>query len=473
MMRLTEAAKVLQAKVAGFDVAFEGVSTDTRTLKQGHLFVAIRGERYDGHGFLAAAADAGAAAAMVDSAGDKAQSRLPLLVVDDTRLALGRLAGHWRGRFRMPLVALTGSSGKTTVKEMLAAILRHAAGGGASRAGTADPVLATRGNLNNDIGLPLMLLDLRQAHHYAVIEMGMNHAGEIRYLAQLADPDVALVTNAGRAHIEFLGSEEAIARAKSEIFESLRPEAIAVFNADDVFAPLWRELTRGRRCVTFGLEQAADMSGTYQLRELESDIVLKSSSGQAPVRLSAPGVHNVRNALAAAAAATALDVPLGVIAAGLERFSGIKGRLQRKRGLNGAVLIDDTYNANPESVRAALCVLAQAPGRRIFVFGDMGELGREAARLHAEIGACAKEAHLECMLTLGESSAEASRTFGRNAKHFSLIEDLLADLQSALAPDVTVLVKGSRFMKMERVVQALERDDKREAQAVRREEKKA
>jgi UDP-N-acetylmuramoyl-tripeptide--D-alanyl-D-alanine ligase len=472
MIRLLEAAKVLQAKIAGVDLAFEGVSTDTRTLKRGNLFVALRGERYDGHGFLAAAADAGAAAAMVDRSGSSMQTPLPLIIVDDTRLGLGRLAAHWRSRFRMPLVALTGSSGKTTVKEMLAAILRHAAAG-TSGAGAADPVLATRGNLNNDVGLPLMLLELTQAHRYAVIEMGMNHAGEIRYLAQLADPDVALVTNAGKAHIEFLGSEEAIARAKGEIFESLRPEAIAVFNADDVFASLWRELTRGRRCVDFGLEQAADMSGTYQLRELGSDIFLNSSTGQSRVRLSAPGVHNVRNALAAAAAATALDVPLSVIAAGLERFSGIKGRLQRKRGLNGAVLIDDTYNANPESVRAALSVLAQAPGHRIFVFGDMGELGREAARLHAEIGACAKEANLARMLTLGENSAEAARVFGRNAKHFSCIEDLVADLQDALAPDVTVLVKGSRFMKMERVVQALEQDDKREEPGVRREEKKA
>jgi UDP-N-acetylmuramoyl-tripeptide--D-alanyl-D-alanine ligase len=471
MMRLIEAAKVLHAKVAGDDVRFEGVSTDTRTLKRGNLFVALRGEHYDGHSFLAPAANAGAAAAMVDT--ESAGRELPLLVVDDTRLALGSLAAHWRGRFSMPLVALTGSSGKTTVKEMLAAILRYGAGTGANQADAADPVLATRGNLNNDIGLPLMLLELTQEHRYAVIEMGMNHTGEIRYLARLADPDVALVTNAGRAHIEFLGSEEAIARAKGEIFESLRPAAIAVFNADDVFAPLWREATRGRRCVDFGLERPAAVSGTYHLRELESDIALRTSSGEINLRLSAPGVHNVRNALAAAAAATALDIPLSVIAAGLERFSGIKGRLQRKRGLNGAGLIDDTYNANPESVRAAISVLAQAPGRRIFVFGDMGELGGERARLHAEIGAFAKEARLERMLTLGESSVEASRTFGRNAKHFSSIEDLVADLQDALAPDVTVLVKGSRFMKMERVVQALAADEQREERGERREAKKS
>jgi UDP-N-acetylmuramoyl-tripeptide--D-alanyl-D-alanine ligase len=455
MMRLSEAANAVDARLVGGDVDFSGVSTDTRTLKRGNLFVALRGERYDGHGFLRAAAGAGAAAAMVDTVFSlQAAERLPLIVVDDTRLGLGRLAAHWRSRFRMPLVALTGSSGKTTVKEMLAAILRHAlrdAGGAAE-----DPVLATRGNLNNDIGLPLMLLELTPVHRYAVIEMGMNHAGEIRYLADLADPDVALVTNAGRAHIEFLGSEEAIARAKGEIFESLRPEATAVFNADDRYAPLWRELTKSRPCVDFGLEHAAAVTGSFRLRELESDIVLRHSSGEANVQLGAPGVHNVRNALAAAAAATALDIPLNVIAAGLGRFSGIKGRLQRKRGRKGAALIDDTYNANPESVRAAISVLAQAPGRKILVFGDMGELGPDAPRLHAEVGAVAKEARLDRMLALGTNSAEATKAFGADAKHFTRIEDLLEDLQDALAPDVTVLVKGSRFMKMERVVNALE-----------------
>jgi UDP-N-acetylmuramoyl-tripeptide--D-alanyl-D-alanine ligase len=455
MMRLTEGAKVLGAKLVGADAKFTAVSTDTRTLKAGNLFVALRGERYDGHGFLAAAADAGAAAAMVDTSFPaQAPGRLPLIVVDDTRLGLGRLAAHWRSRFTLPLVALTGSSGKTTVKEMLAAILRHASR--AADGATQDQVLATRGNLNNDIGLPLMLLELAPAHRYAVIEMGMNHAGEIRYLAELANPDIALVTNAGRAHIEFLGSEEAIARAKGELFESLRPGATAIFNADDRFAPLWRELTKGRLCLEFSLEHPAAVTATYKLRELESDIVLRHSSREASVRLSAPGVHNVRNALAAAAAAAALGIPLSVIAEGLERFSGIKGRLQRKRGRNGAMLIDDTYNANPESVRAAITVLAQAPGRKVFVFGDMGELGHDAPRLHAEIGALAKEAQLDRMLALGENSAQAAKAFGTNARHFTRIEDLLRDLENTLAPDATVLVKGSRFMKMERVVNALE-----------------
>jgi UDP-N-acetylmuramoyl-tripeptide--D-alanyl-D-alanine ligase len=456
MMRLSASAKALGAKLLGGDADFDGVSTDTRTLKRGNLFVALRGERYDGHGFLAAAVKAGAAAAMVDTSfTPQAADGLPLIVVDDTRLGLGRLAAHWRSGFRMPLVGLTGSSGKTTVKEMLAAILRHACRD-ITGVATEDPVLATHGNLNNDIGLPLMLLELTAAHRYAVIEMGMNHAGEIRYLADLASPDVALVTNAGRAHIEFLGSEEAIARAKGEIFESLAPGATAVFNADDRYAPLWRELTKGRPCVDFGLEHSAAVTGSYKLRELESDIVLRHLSRESKAKLGAPGVHNVRNALAAAAAATALEIPLNVIAAGLERFSGIKGRLQRKRARQGAVLIDDTYNANPESVRAAISVLAQAPGRKVLVFGDMGELGHDAPRLHAEVGVVAKEARIDRLLAFGENSVEATKAFGGNAKHFTRIEDLLEDLQSALAPDVTVLVKGSRFMKMERVVNALE-----------------
>jgi UDP-N-acetylmuramoyl-tripeptide--D-alanyl-D-alanine ligase len=454
MMRVTEAASLLNAKAAGADVTFTGVSTDTRTLKRGDLFVALRGDRYDGHAFVQAAAAAGAAAAMVDSAGSNGARKLPVLIVEDTRRALGRLAASWRSRFGLPIIGLTGSSGKTSVKEMIAAILRHAC----AQSGTAqdDAVLATRGNLNNDIGLPLMLLELRSSHRYAVIEMGMNHAGEIRYLAELTRADVALVTNAGRAHIEFLGSEEAIARAKGEIFESMQADATAVINADDRFAPLWRDLARGRRVIDFGLEQSAAVSGSYKLGEDASEIVLRSAGVEARTRLNAPGVHNVRNALAAAAAAVAIDMPLETIAAGLAQFSGIKGRLQRKHARKGAVLIDDTYNANPESVRAAIAVLAQAPGRTVLAFGDMGELGSDAPRLHAEIGTCAKEAGVNALLALGEHSARAVQTFGQGARHFERIENLLEAAENMLAPDVTVLVKGSRFMKMERVVAALQ-----------------
>ncbi len=467
MMRLSDAAAALGVEAGNPDVEFTGVSTDTRALGQGDLFVALRGERYDGHRFLAAAAASGAAAAIVDAPGiEGAPPGLALLVVEDTRLALGRLAAHWRSRFAIPLVGLTGSSGKTTVKEMLASILRAAVTATDANTTPEDRVLATRGNLNNDIGMPLMLLELGPQHRYAVLEMGMNHAGEIAYLTRLAEPEVALVTNAGRAHVEFLGSEEAIARAKGEIFEGLRPDGAAVVNADDAFAPLWRGLTKDRRRVEFGLEQPAAVTGSYQLLDFESEIVLKTPGGEATTRLSAPGVHNVRNALAAAAAAVALEIPVGVIAEGLGRFTGIKGRLQRKDGCNGAALIDDTYNANPESVRAAIDVLARAPGCRILVFGDMGELGPGAPQLHADAGAYARDAGIDRIMTLGALSARAANAFGAGAIHYHRIEDLLADLAGALARDVTVLVKGSRFMRMERVVEALAADLKRETSAL-------
>ncbi|HYH40428.1 MAG TPA: UDP-N-acetylmuramoyl-tripeptide--D-alanyl-D-alanine ligase, partial [Burkholderiales bacterium] len=343
MMTLREAAGVLLARVRGDDVTFTGVSTDTRTLKSGDLFVALRGEHFDGHAFLEQAHAAGAGAAMVDSNRERL-TELPTLVVGNTRLALGTLAAQWRARFSTPLVAITGSSGKTTVKEMLAAILR-AAGSTAQQ----DNVLATRGNLNNDIGTPLMLLELRERHRYAVIELGMNHAGEIGYLTKLASPDVALITNAGRAHIEYLGSEEAIADAKGEIFDGLGKDGIAVINADDRYAQKWRDLAGERRRIEFALAGSADVTAKHRSHALESEIVLKTPGGEVAVKLHAPGVHNVRNALAAAAAAVALDIPVATIAAGLESYAGIKGRLQITAGASGTTVIDDTYNANPES----------------------------------------------------------------------------------------------------------------------------
>jgi UDP-N-acetylmuramoyl-tripeptide--D-alanyl-D-alanine ligase len=450
-MTLSQAAAAIGGRVQGADVPFARVSTDTRTIQGGDLFVALRGERFDGHAFVAKAGEAGAVAAMVDaqSAVD-VQHALPVLVVDDTRLALGRLGAHWRSRFDFPVIALTGSSGKTTVKEMIAAILREAAGSG-------DAVLATRGNLNNDIGVPLMLLEMKAGQRYAVIETGMNHAGEIDYLAKLAAPDVVLVTNAGRAHIEYLGSEEAIARAKGELFEAAPADAVAVINADDRYAPLWRGLAGSRRTIEFGLQGAA-VTGTYTLRDLDSEIVLTTPAGVATTTIAAPGVHNVRNALAAAAAAIALDIPVSTIARGLARYRGIKGRLQRKAAANGAVVIDDTYNANPESARAAIDVLGQMAGTRILVLGDMGELGADAPRLHEELGAYARKAGVDRLLTLGEHATLTARAFGSGARHFTKIEELVADVRAALGKDVTVLVKGSRFMKMERVVDAIAAD---------------
>jgi len=445
MMHVSQAARALNAPFHGHDVEFSAVGTDSRTLKRGELFVALRGERFDGHAFVAEAATAGAAAALVERADDAIA--LPQIVVADTTQALGRLGNFWRRRCRVALVALTGSSGKTTVKEMLAAILRAAVG--------ADAVLATRGNLNNHVGVPLTLLELRSGHRYAVVEMGMNHAGEIRYVTRLAEPDVALIINAGSAHLEHLGSVEAIARAKGEIFEGLNDDGTAVFNADDRFAPLWRELAAGKRQLEFGIEIESAVSADYELRQLDSAIVLKTPRGEVAATVSAPGLHNVRNALAAGAAASALEVPLAAIGAGLAHFRGSPGRLQRRRGRNGAAIIDDSYNANPDSVHAAIDVLAALSGKKILVLGDMGELGSAAAARHAQIGDYARAAGLDGLFTIGELAAHAARAFGAGAHPFAQIEELVAALTPMLAPQTTLLIKGSRFMRMERVVTAL------------------
>ena len=464
MMRLSEAARLLGGALRGTDREFDAVRSDTRALEPRALFVALKGEKFDGHDFLDQAAAAGAAGALVQEPAPRGQGwgvgghgstgALPLIMVNDTRLALGALAAHWRSRFDIPLVAVTGSNGKTTVKEMLAAILREVhdeprATGHESR------VLATKGNLNNDIGLPLTLLELNPAHRCAVIEMGMNHAGEIRYLGALARPDVALVTNAGMAHRQFFDSEEAIARAKGEIFEALPARGTAVINADDRHAPLWRGLAAGRRIVEFGLEHEAAVTARYTLRFLESEIVVNTPAGEAAALVRAPGVHNVRNALAASAAAHALAVSPGDIAAGLVRFSGVKGRLQRKPGAGGSALIDDTYNANPDSARAAISVLALAAGEKFLVLGDMGELGPGARALHAAIGEAARAAGVDRLYTLGELSRAAARSFGAGAREFEEADALVAAVRADLGPRTTLLVKGSRFMRMERVVDAL------------------
>ncbi len=456
-MRLSEAARAIPAELEGEDRAFDAVGTDTRALPPRALFVALKGDRFDGHAFVDQAAAAEAAGAMVDEAGignRESRKALPLLVVKDTRLALGSLAAYWRNKFSTPLVALTGSNGKTTVKEMLASILREATSD--SRFPNPDSrVLATRGNLNNDIGVPLMLLELREGHRYAVIEMGMNHAGEIRYLARLAAPDVALVNNAAPAHIEFFASVEAIARAKGEIFEGLKPGGTAVINADDGHASIWRDLAAGRRIVDFGIERRAAVSATYRLKWLESEIVVKLPQGEARAVLKAPGVHNVRNALAASAAAVALQVPAPAIERGLSRFAGIKGRLQRKAARGGATVIDDTYNANPESMRAAIDVLAGCPAPTILVLGDMGELGARSAEFHRDIGAYARSRNISSLYALGDATRETVAAFGAAGAHASSLDELLHMLRAAATQPATLLVKGSRFMQMERVVAGL------------------
>ena len=442
-MRLHEAASALQATATGPDVAFDVVATDSRNLPPGALFVALRGERFDGHAYAARALELGAAAVMVEASAKLGLA--PAIVVPDTRLGLGRLAAWHRHRMPARVAAITGSNGKTTVKEMLAAILFAEAGESA--------VLATRGNFNNEIGMPLTLLRLAPEHRYAVLEMGMNHAGELDYLSRLAEPDVALVNNALRAHLEGLGSVEAVARAKGEIYAGLKADGVALVNADDAHAGLWQKLAGGRRVVTFGLD-AGDIRGECQLQPNGAKLVLYTPAGRVATRLAVPGLHNVRNAVAAAALAHVLGIPLASIADGLARFTGVKGRLQAHPCILGARLIDDTYNANPDSVAAAIAVLAAQPGTRLLVLGDMGELGADAVSLHREIGATARAAGIDRLLCLGEMSVEAVAAFGPGAMHFERIEELLAEIEVALGPDVTVLVKGSRFMKMERVVQS-------------------
>ena len=453
MMLLSQAAQVLKGKLIGPDVRFAAVSTDSRKIKTGDLFIALRGEHFDGYEFVAQAAQRGAVAALVNADSHAAHSPVlspqsSALLVDDTRLALGQLAAYWRKQFDIPLAAITGSNGKTTVKEMLAGILRVAAGSN-------DAVLTTHGNLNNDIGMPLTLLQLNAQHRYAVIEMGMNHPGEIDYLTHIACPDVALITNASGAHLEGLGSVEAVAHAKGEIFAGLKHQGTAVINADDDYAPLWRTLAGSHPLLEFGLDQPADVSGQWQPQGIGLRLDAQTPSGNFSADLQVPGAHNARNALAATAVAVTLNVPLETIAAGLEKFSGVAGRLQRKAARHGATLIDDTYNANPASLRAAISVLAQANGKRVLVLGDMGELGDNAAAFHAGIGTEARYAGIEKLYALGELSRNAVRAFGCGAEHFERIGDLQKALEDELDEDTTVLVKGSRFMKMERVVEYL------------------
>ena len=444
-MRLAEAALPLNARCVGADRDFTGCSTDSRKLNAGQLFVALRGQRFDGHDFVLEAERNGAGGALVESVPPAAT--LPMLLVADTRQAMGRLASHWRKKFDIPVVAVTGSNGKTTVKELVAAILSRRA-----------PVSATQGNLNNDIGVPITLFALGAEHRFAVIEMGANHTGEIAALTHMAGPTVAVITQCAPAHLEGFGSIEGVARAKAEIYTGLSSGGTAVINADDAFADLWREASKGLRQLSFGLERQADVTalGIQTGAGFEhSTFMLATPRGRIAVSLPLPGRHNILNALAAAACCEAVDITLEEIRAGLAAIQPVKGRLQVKRGLRRSRVLDDTYNANPASLRAALDVLREYPGRRWLVLGDMGELGGTAAEMHFGAGETARERGVGRLFTFGELSRGAVDGFGTGARHFSTIEDLIRVLQAELAEDITVLVKGSRAMAMERVVDAV------------------
>jgi UDP-N-acetylmuramoyl-tripeptide--D-alanyl-D-alanine ligase len=440
-MSLDLAAEAMGTRYEGRDAVFTGVSTDTRALRRGDLFFALKGPHFDGHLFLAEALSGGAVGAVVSRTFETA---LPVIEVADTRVALGTLASFWRRQFTIPLVAVTGSNGKTTVKNMLASILAQRG-----------ECLYTEGNLNNDIGMPLTLLRLRASHRYAVIEMGMNHRGEIAYLSNLALPTVAVITNAAEAHLAGLGGVEQVARAKGEIFGGLAPDGIAVINADDPYADLWRELAEPRRCVTFGLDHRADVTAEYAMNTSGCELQLKTTEGEMDMRLPLLGKHNVMNALAAATASLAAGAELADIRKGLARLQAAAGRLEIKTGINGARVLDDTYNANPASVAAGLQVLREAHGEKVLVLGDMAELGEAAADIHKRIGELARRVGVHRLYTVGELSAGATEAFGRGARHFKSREEVADALIDVMHGDMTVLVKGSRSMKMEQVVRGI------------------
>ncbi len=457
MMNLAQAQSAL-ADVPGVrllgdgTVVFDAVSIDTRTLAPGALYVALRGERFDGHDFAGAAAQHGAVALLVERrVVDGPAAGLPQLVVADTRAALGALAAAWRTRFTLPLIAVTGSNGKTTTTQMIAAILGAAFG---QRDGQA-AWFATRGNRNNEIGVPLMLLELRPGHRAAALELGMNHPGEIARLAAWARPDVALVTNAQREHQEFLDSVEATARENGAAIEALGTAGIAVFPADDACAPLWRARAGTRRVVDFALEGPAAVRGTAALRPLGCALRIDTPDGAIDVELQVAGAHNARNALAAAAACVAAGIGADAIAAGLAAFAPVAGRGTRGRAAGGALLIDESYNANPDSVRAAIDLLARQVPTRVLVLGDMGEVGTGGPAYHREVGAYARERGIDHLLALGTQAALAAQAFGAGAQHFDTVEALVERARPLAGPDATILVKGSRFMRLERVVAAL------------------
>ena len=435
----------------GDEGRFTGVTTDSRQVRPGDLYIALRGERFDGHDFIDAAIAAGAAGVASEVRFERAG--VLTLWVPDTRLALGALAAGWRARFGLPLIAVTGSNGKTTVKEMIATILVAHVGEQAA--------FATRGNFNNDIGVPLTLLRLTDAHRMGVVEMGMNHSGEIAGLAAMTRPQVALVLNAQREHQEFMDGPEATARENGSVFGALTPDGTAVFPGDDPCTPIWQQLAAGKRVMHFGLvADEAALNGADPLQVAAArdarpgHFRARLGSEMVDIRLNIAGRHNVRNALAAAACALALGIPAATIVRGLAAFVPVNGRLRLVHTPAGVPLIDDTYNANPDSMRAAIDVLADQPAPRLLVMGDMGETGTQATEFHREVGDYARSRGIEHIWTVGNDMQAAAAAAGERARHWPTVDALLDAHATAPQAAASVLVKGSRFMKMERIVQA-------------------
>lgn len=441
-IQLSKAAEILQTTHQGKDICFFGCSTDTRTLKNKALFIALRGENFNGHDYIDKAKAAGASAVLVEEKQDRV---IPSIAVKNTQHAMGVLAKNWRVSFSIPLVAITGSNGKTTVKEMVAAILNCKA-----------PVLATQGNFNNDIGVPLTLFGLGDEHQYAVIEMGANHLGEIAWLSEISQPTVAVITQCAPVHLEGFGSVEGVAQAKSEIFSSLPNDGVAVINGDDDFADFWLQESKHANQLTFGLGSHNEVTAkSIWIENGKSSMQMISPVGDIEIALNVPGMHNITNALAAAACAISLGISLSAIKQGLESVNAVKGRLQIKTGLQQCRIIDDTYNANPTSLEAALKVLNEFPGRHWLVLSDMGELGSDAEALHEYAGEISKASGVERLYALGELTKCSVQSFGEGAHHLSDHKQLASLLEKEIDPDVTILIKGSRAMSMESLVNAL------------------
>ena len=442
-MSLDEISGILSAEMVGENINVKGISTDTRTIKGGELFVALKGPNFDGHDFIKSALDKGAVACLVE---EKIAAE-HFVVTNNTHDALGLLAKAWRQKFNNPVFAVTGSNGKTTVKEMIASIVSQQ-----------QKAMATHGNLNNDIGVPLTLFRLNKTFDAAVIELGANHVGEIKYLTNIALPDIAIITNAGAAHLEGFGSLENTAKAKGEIFRYMPDSGFAIINADDDFAGYWKSISTQHNVLTFGIKNKADVTADiseWLSGDVNSELSVKTPKGDCKINFRLLGEHNVLNALAAIAASIAANIPLQQIVKGLEELNPVNGRLQIKQGLKNSRVIDDTYNANPTSLYAALNVLKKYSGKHFLALGDMGELGDNTEQLHKDAGNYAKETGVDSLYSYGKLAAKAAQEFGRNGFSYEKHEDMIEALQNELSQDVTLLIKGSRSMHMENVVNAL------------------
>ena len=439
-MSLDNIAELLSVKYFGENITVKGISTDTRTIKVGELFIALKGPNFDGHDFVEAAIKKGAVACLVQ---DKVNAK-NTVITKDTHQALGLLANAWRKEFKKTVFAITGSNGKTTVKEMISSIVSQE-----------KSVMATIGNLNNDIGVPLTLYRLNADYDAAVIEMGANHSGEIDYLTNIALPDVAVITNIGAAHLEGFGSIENTAKAKSEIFNGLSKSGTAIINADDPFFEYFKDITSNYKVLSFGFKNKADITCLCETNTNGSHLTVTTPKGECELNLNLLGLHNVMNALAAIAASIAVDISLEQIVKGLESLKPVNGRLQMKKGLHNSRVIDDTYNANPTSLHAAISVLHSFSGKRFLALGDMGELGNDTDELHIEVGNYAKKSGVDSLYSFGKLAAKAAKEFGGNGFCYDKHEDMINALRDELSQDVTLLVKGSRSMHMENVVNAL------------------